>query len=335
MAISLDISTALWGKMNPSFPLTKFSPELADKLLLIPIYEQAALGTTVVLIIDGLDESADPAKLARGLATLLPQLPPNIRLILTSRPDHYILSNFGYQRIHEIAIELKTDQSYVDVHHYITTLFREEIGKMFSGQEEWINWPLVAQILTLAEQASGLFVWASTAVGFIVAWVRSMGMMHRDVIIEQINRLGRGLEDLGQLYYYILDTAVDLRILSHTEETKHLANIRTLLGFLVINVERPLDLESTEAFLSSNQHPLDIHRCLQLFRSVLIPGAGIILPQTVPQMHKTFYEFLISERAGRFQVDPPYARLQLFVRCMEILLDKSSWPSPQSKPKGG
>lgn len=59
-----------------------------------------------LVVIDALDEVSQLEKLARILSRIIGELPPNIRLILTTRPEDRILRNLGPQLVDKISLEI-------------------------------------------------------------------------------------------------------------------------------------------------------------------------------------------------------------------------------------
>lgn len=106
--ISFGIAKAIYDAICEDPSLDSMSLEkLAQILVLNPVRSHKGI---IAIIMDGLDESADPARLALCLANLLKKLPRNVRLILTSRPDHHIISNFEHNTISQIGLPVFASQ---------------------------------------------------------------------------------------------------------------------------------------------------------------------------------------------------------------------------------
>lgn len=102
----------------------------------------------------------------------------------------------------------------------------------FSEEDEWRDWAFASQILTIAIQALGLFVWVKTVVDFILGWADTRGMAGRDRIIADINQLGGGLNDLDSLYSFVLDKSIGSTTLNEVEIRQQLEHAKVFLGFL-------------------------------------------------------------------------------------------------------
>ncbi|KAJ7592922.1 quinon protein alcohol dehydrogenase-like superfamily [Mycena floridula] len=275
-----------------------------DELFLAPL---GAITQTVVIVIDALDELTEPAHIARFIAYIIPKLPSNVRLLLTTRNEHDILVHLE-QMITKISLELRLTDSVQDVKHYITEKLRENLQLKFLDDEEWINWPTAAQIQSLCDHASGLFVWGATAVGHITQFVYDEGICGRDEALAEVQSLG--MADLDALYEFILR-----RLLPKSNPAVKLEYIRRIIGLLVV-AQVPLNLGEVCHFLGITPRQFDTKHFLQRARSLLVPGLDHIRidDNAVPQMHKSFVDFITSPRANEFQIQQPFHHFNA-LRC--------------------
>jgi hypothetical protein len=68
--------------------------------------------------------------------------------------------------------------------------------------------------------------------------------------------------------------------------------------------EFPLWLSETISLLNIPSEEFDSYRFFELTRSLLLPGTEAITSSTAPNPHKSFLDFITSERAGKFRVVP-------------------------------
>jgi energy-coupling factor transporter ATP-binding protein EcfA2 len=107
------------------------------QLLLEPIRQYDG---TVLILIDALDESSNPSSFASTLSRLIPQLPTNVRLILTTRPENDVLVNLGDDLVEQIKLEIHTHQSFMEVKRYMESRIGEGIQVLFKGRPGWDTW---------------------------------------------------------------------------------------------------------------------------------------------------------------------------------------------------
>ncbi|KAJ7592941.1 hypothetical protein C8J56DRAFT_486120 [Mycena floridula] len=281
-----------------------------DELFLAPL---RAVSDIVVVTIDALDELAEPALFASFLAYIIPNLPSNARLLLTTRNEHDILSHLE-SMITKIFLELHVGDSVEDVKRYITEKLRDNLRLRFTDDEDWRDWPSPEQMQALCNHASGLFVWGATAVGHITQFVYDEGICGRDEVLAEVNSIG--MDDLDALYSFILQ-----RLLPKSNPSLKLEYIRRIIGLLVV-AQVPMNLGEVCLFLSITPRQFDAKHFLQRARSVLLPGTGRVDDKVVPQMHKSFVDFITSPRAKEFQVHEPYHHgqaLHYALKSMEAL----------------
>jgi hypothetical protein len=124
----------------------------------------------VVLVLDALDEcgNADDRKfLLAVLAEGFVNLPSFLRILVTSRPEYDILNDFGVQdHILSRPLSITTNAVQKDIEVYIRHRI-EEIQTKNKLLQLSRGWPGDPTVCTLADRASGLFIWASTTCKFI------------------------------------------------------------------------------------------------------------------------------------------------------------------------
>jgi hypothetical protein len=140
-----------------------------EELLVGPLHSVDFLPRTVI-VLDALDECGteeDRRALVEVLAIKSANLPPFVRLIITSRADADIQYAFeGHANI--LPFPLNTDSS--DVNRDISTYLRHQLTRIRTRKRHLNDdWPGEYAIRTLTDRAAGLFVWASTAARFIDA----------------------------------------------------------------------------------------------------------------------------------------------------------------------
>ena len=138
---------------------------------------------------DGLDESGDTISkngLHAFLAQRLIDLPPNFRILITSRPEDGIEAAFvSAQSVHTLYMDdaqlaANTEQ---DIGVYLRSELPEDVFKDHGGK--------------LAKASEGLFQWAAVACGFINS-TASLGLSDNDCVRRLLGH-SRGLGGEGLL----------------------------------------------------------------------------------------------------------------------------------------
>lgn len=140
-------------------------------LLVEPLSSYAEQQTQgpIIIVIDALDECGNLRSRKELIARLgeeLAKLPSMFRVFITSRAESDIEAAFAHQsNIIRVELDITTQSSIADIISYIR--HRMEIIRKGSVYELSSDWPGEEKIIALANQAAGLFIWASTAATFI------------------------------------------------------------------------------------------------------------------------------------------------------------------------
>ncbi len=118
----------------------------------------------LVVIIDGLDESLDLSEellevLVDGFGSELPFM----RLIIMSRPEEKIAGVFKDRpQLHHYPLDTSSDEVKQDIQYFIRQSFAN-----INDESVWGTHNKDDVITSLAERASGLFIWAATVCSFL------------------------------------------------------------------------------------------------------------------------------------------------------------------------
>ncbi|KAJ6566689.1 hypothetical protein B0H19DRAFT_712994 [Mycena capillaripes] len=145
-----------------------------QRLLLGPFTQATGLSIVPVVIVDGLDECEDHKTQQQILRLFIDairngQLP--IRLLITSRPEPHLREVLETPETFAICrqLVLHADKS---AYEDIRTYFRAEFSRIHSdyasrGIDLGAPWPSTEALDHLVAQSSGIFVYATTVIGFI------------------------------------------------------------------------------------------------------------------------------------------------------------------------
>jgi hypothetical protein len=143
-----------------------------DKLLVEPLLELSDDEPPIIIILDAFDECGNAecrAVLMALLAKESTRLPAFIRFLITSRAENDIRTALMAQPhviVHEI--DISSERNCEDILSFVRNQMAAIRAKSPPHQMA-PDWPGETALQAMAERASGLFVWASTACRFIDA----------------------------------------------------------------------------------------------------------------------------------------------------------------------
>ncbi|KAG5638978.1 hypothetical protein H0H81_008198 [Sphagnurus paluster] len=298
------------------------SSDQAAKLFIgsIIVASELAPGRPVVVIIDGLDETE--RKHLRNTATIFAELfsalseYKNVKVFISSRTEDEIRNPFARAlRDHRVKhIHLYTAESVADVSRYIKRRL-EKIARDHSLDGETPPWPGEKRTTLLGQRASGLFIWAVTAIKFIEEEIDRNGFERLDGIFDMLT--AENLQDINKLYALIITHTIPKDVPWEFER------FRRVVG-AIVHLQEPIPIDDLARLLDLRETPtsppVDMHNFVRRLRTVLVSGTDIIEGKTIPRLHKSFAEFIVSTQIDeRFRVIPEHAHLELVIRCLHQL----------------
>ena len=284
---------------------------LFESLILESLKDLHIVGP-ILIVIDGLDESGDTSGktgLHTFLAENLERLPSNFRVVITSRPEHPIVSALA--EAPSIKIKNMDDTELAaETHKDILTFLR---GKLPSEK-------LGDYVEALAVKAEGLFQWAAVASQLILdppgRFDYSEETCIKNLLKPSTNR--RGLNPLDELYKEVLEGYLK------DEESREI--FRSVVGQLITSIE-PLSIRS---LIALRQHATYNNKCSDAAVTGLLRRLGSLLSNVnssdnslaIIPLHTSFRDFLINQdKSGDFCVHVRDAHYQLSHSCLDLLLD--------------
>ena len=279
-----------------------------EKLVIDPLLQVSKKADPRTLfILDGLDE-CDGYDKQRGIldaiyeATFRHSLP--LRFLVASRPDPHIRDFFNHDNLREISRHIPL--SHADIDDDISTYLRTELAHIC--EDRWLpeTWPSEKDIGTLVEKASGLFLWALTAVRFL--------QDHQDypparlkIILGITTHNESPFAQLDALYQQILESASDTKwtlrligLLLYVTDKKSASPpfIQHLLG---------LGPEIFETLLH------DIHPLIDV-------PADLLAEVPIRIIHTSLMDFLTDRsRSGDYFLDSKVVHSDLTQMCFRVL----------------
>jgi NACHT domain len=283
---------------------------LFESLILEPLKDLHIVGP-ILVVIDALDESGDTSSsigLHAFLAKNLIRLPSNFRVVITSRPEHAILSalveaqsvKIKYMDDTELAAEANGD---------IVAFFQQRLPS-----NEFRHY-----IEALAVKAEGLFQWAAVASQLIIDPPEHFDYDEETCIkhLLQPSTKRRGRDPLDELYKEVLEGYFK------DEEARDL--FRSVVGQLITSIE-PLTIRSLI--------PLRRHASYNKRSDVAVTGLlrrlGSLLSNVnssdnslpIIPLHTSFRDFILNkDKSGGFYVGVRDAHHELAHSCLNLLLD--------------
>ena len=299
IALKISIAEALEAQKAKieSFDI----PTQFEHLIVKPLQEVSQSSVKpLLLVVDALDECDSYEKLLPSLQSCA-QLSKSLKLLVTSRryPDiQNALKPISYHIDLHTGDEV-SDQTANDLWRYLTTRFLE--GTLLDTSTLYLNWPGLEKISFLVEKAAGLFIWAKSAMDFIL--YKGGDIQERLEVI--CSNSGEGTDAIDGLYHYIISAA--FQGLRETEKNY----LSSLLGSIVI-ARNPLRSSDLEQFLG-------VQDALSII-SQLSPILSINETGHVQICHQSVTDFLLDQKRSKaFWVDTQKHSLCLAGSCLKFM----------------
>jgi hypothetical protein len=253
--------------------------EQYERLISAPLKTLKLIGQ-IVVVIDALDECDDPSDILAALAKT--DLPPNIRFIVTTRPETNIMEALE-SLPHVLLRPLGGDETGIDddIHTYLKTKL-SQTKKLDEGD-----------IRRLTQKAEGLFQWASTACRYITGQADNSGRLRAGIDTrKRLNTLLSTDHGLDGIYRAILEDALS------PDTTEREPVLTALAKVLASSVPLPL---STLKDLCTTEEERDVmDRDIPILGSVL----DVRYSAAIRPLHTSFRDYLTDrDRSKEYFVD--------------------------------
>lgn len=284
-------------------------------LIFNPLREAPAQSTTLVLVIDALDEcdkDADVQLILRLLAKTKNLNTIRFKIFITSRPETPILAEFRQmtENTHQDLVLHQID-SFI-VNHDISVFLQYKLSQVKAENGLRTPWPDEPTIQLLVERADRLFIYAATIYRFIKDGVdgpeEQLSLILRETATEPV------IAHLDDMYQQLLLHSV-LGKRDPRDHTKWLERFRLIAGSIMVM----LDVMPAEA-LAKLLEIRDVRPTLHSLRSVL--NVPEIESQPVRIFHPSFREFLLEKQRctdPRFLIHGKESHITLFRNCMRLI----------------
>ena len=299
-------------KTTPLGVLEKFSPHQAEVLLLEPLRAIAQYSPKVMIIIDGVDELANAKRskipeITSILCSTMSNLPANVKILIFSRPERWITD--------EIPNEIKRlnlSTEYSESHDNVERLVRAKLRDL-AKVHRWDDWPSENQVGLLCQLAAGHLGSAASALNWIGSQLEVKMRDGRDETIKKVSQFG--MEELDERYALILERILPPR--QDPVRKSYLEGLKTVLGYFVVAQEL-LDIDSISTLLSLDN--FNVPDCMKRISSLIDDGTEPQTGRTVPRVHKSVVDYLVSSRpASDLRIDPTEQHHSLTTSCFKSI----------------
>jgi hypothetical protein len=274
--------------------------------------------TRYIIIVDALDECGNDKDIriilqllaeARSVTTV------RLRVLLTSRPE--IPIRYGFQNIPEAKYQdfVLHNISPSTINHDISIFL--EYNLQLIAKEHYLQegWPSADIIAKLVEKASGLFIWAATAIRFIFEGFSAEERVHS--LLDDCDDSDTPEEHLNMLYITVLRDSI--RRYAQKDEKMVCEMLKILLGSVVI-MSSTLSIASLSTLVSIPKQRADM--AMKDLHAILnIPKDQA---RSLRLHHPSFRDFLLDQERctdQRFCIDEQQAHQTLASHCIQRLSD--------------
>ncbi|EUC60872.1 vegetative incompatibility protein HET-E-1, putative [Rhizoctonia solani AG-3 Rhs1AP] len=253
-----------------------------------PLQKLARLSmpTTLVAIVDGLDECGDHFAQEKMLQKLyeMSRLVPWLKIIVTGRPVTNIQQYFNGTCHHKTVVRLHDYDASSDIRAYI-----EDQVTQLAETERWPS----ESVNQLCNMSCGVFLWAALAVKYIKKSASPTLPRLRKVLSNQKSPV---TDHLDTLYTSVLETAMN----DEENETKD-AYLRCIGAILVISAREPLAAPDLQDLLlvASQVDQLTLEQTKSNLGPLLLVADG----RLITFHHPSFKDFVTdASRSGQFHI---------------------------------
>jgi len=287
---------------DPSIP-SQWLADQMKKLIVDPILTITGLITSLIVVIDGLDECGSDIGLLQGLIRLLVDTSTTHRLpfqfLFASRPEPHIQQMFESPPIRgkTYRLALWDFNACDDVREFL----RSHLSRIHEAQKDLMRdvprpWPSERDLEVVVNQSEGLFIYVSTLVKFVAD--RNGLPQHK---LQVVMGAHTGVDPLYN------------QVLSEARQFDHFERVVDAIMFL-----RPiLTVHALEQFLwlQSGGVRLALRGCQSILVIPNVDDDGTIQPY-----HASLQDFLTDHnRAGNHFLDATNHHISILVDCLNFI----------------
>jgi len=290
----------------------------AEKFIVGPL---KAANISTLIIIDALDECKDeePASAILSILSRHVNEIPTVKFFITGRPEPRIRAGFRLKPLLPITDILKLHEVKPEtVDNDIKLYFQIQLTKLAKDRSDCSlgeDWPSPTEVKILCKKAAGFFIYASTAVKFI------MSKSHTPT--QQLNRITslpqstshEGRSGIDILYIQVLKQTIDD---VDAEDDEFHSHFKTVVGAVML-VFNPLSVRALSDLLRVSGIPTALR---SLHSLLLVPASK---DAAVQIFHKSLPDFLMDSKRCtdyRFFVDPAIHHREILLSCLSFMMER-------------
>jgi len=280
-----------------------------------------AANMSTLIIIDALDECKDeePASAILSVLSHYVDKIPSVKFFITGRPEPRIRTGFRLKLLLPITEVLKLHEVKPEtVNNDIKLFFQTKLTELAKGRSDCSfteDWPSPSEIHILCEKAAGFFIYASTAINFIMSKSHMPTQQLTQITSLPQSTSHEGRSGIDILYIQVLKQAVgDV----DTEDDEFHSHFKTVVGAVVL-VFNPLSVKALSDLLRVS----GISTALRSLHSLLLVPAN--KDAAVQIFHKSFPDFLMNSRRctdSQFFIDPSIHHREILLSCLNLMRER-------------
>ena len=301
-------------KQDPLVARNSLISQLKD-LIIDPL---SSTGISCAIVVDALDECVDSQPASAILSVLGRHVKdlPSVKFFITGRPEPRIRTGFSLPLLEPITQifllhQVKLSNVDKDIRLYLQEKLTA-VAKQRNDLDLPDPWPRDQDLTTLAEKASGLFIFASTLAKFIESEHHDPDERLQLIITQTACTAHEGGAGIDPLYTQVLE-----RTFSGIKETVVFTNLRRVLGTVVLAFN-PLSRQQIAKILGISTR-LITTTLRHLHSVLLVPNRD---SEEIRVFHKSFPDFLQDrERCSdpKFHIDVSTHHGDIALGCLELL----------------
>ena len=292
-------------------------------LLQKPLAAIASEKRPIVFVIDALDETNNERELSTLLAAIADfSSPARVKFILTSRPETSFLGSRISDRTQSDILHLHTidpDEVTEDVRLYIDQKFTQ--NPLYDDPEVWYS---DRNVRALADASNGLFIFASTAVAYIIDTEAAQYRRERlSAVLTAVKNSTVLTGPLDNMYELVLTRASS----TTSVEPKELATTQQALA-CILKARMSLSVHALAELLGHKSNVL--RDSLRRLRAV------VHVPDELDQpglrvLHATLGDYLFERAASGIRISSSLGDSSFAHGCLKVMEDKLCFNVAQSR----
>ena len=275
----------------------------------------------ILIVLDALDECQGfeekrPQEILARLCDHAYQAAPRIRILLTSRPEHYLHRELGRRRqVADYDLGQDDGSAQRDIAQFLKAkllLIPDELGVSVE------DWPREEDVQILSEKSGHLFIFAKTALRFIANDRVLDPQQQMNILLGMDQTTVSAYSPLDKLYLQVLENALP------PDRDDIFVRFRRVVGCIILSQEAlPISAIAQISDYSVSQ----VMAALLRLHSVILsspPGTtgqpnSDLLPHAY---HPSFADFLVDSRRcsnHNFTIIRPKMHAFIVLRCFELM----------------